>query len=152
MSSNPLEYRRPSCGVRVRYRHAPYREPERAYLHRLAQETDFGGLFLATPKPFRPGSVVCLEILAPGDGGLPVHARAVVQWCRRWRDPRGMAVRFVDFDGLGRRPFRHWLESLLSGEVISPWSSKLTFPRFGTLIRIPDHGVLAGARRKVPET
>jgi hypothetical protein len=47
-----------------------------------------------------------------------VRAKAVVCWRRRWREPRGMGVRFVEFVSLGERRLESWIDTVLAPESI----------------------------------
>ena len=84
----------------------------RSDLESTAHNLSLGGMFLATEYSFRAGTVLQLEFRLPdeGNGGAPVHARAVVRWRRWWRSPRGMGVQFVELEGRGRDRLKEWLD------------------------------------------
>jgi hypothetical protein len=110
------EYRRIAAGVRVVYSGQRLRRPEQSYLTGVADNVSLGGMFLATRQTFKPGMLITLEFHAPWqmEDGPPVRARALVCWRRRWRQPQGMGLRFVDFEGLGQRRLETWLQTVLA--------------------------------------
>ncbi|HYO15563.1 MAG TPA: PilZ domain-containing protein [Thermoanaerobaculia bacterium] len=114
---NQREYPRLVAGVRVCYREISLRRPEREYLKGVAENVSLGGMFIATRRSLAPGAVVSLVFeTGRGNGTAPVKAKAVVCWRRRWRHPRGMGVRFIEFEGLGERRFESWVEGTLLKE------------------------------------
>lgn len=110
------EYRRIAAGVQVVYRGHRLRRTEQFYLSGVADNVSLGGMFVAARHTFKPGTLITLEFHTPRDleDGPPVRARALVCWRRRWRQPRGMGVRFVDFEGLGQRRLETWLQTVLT--------------------------------------
>jgi c-di-GMP-binding flagellar brake protein YcgR len=112
-------YPRVSAGVRVFYRGEPLEPRERRYLEGIAADLSLGGMFLQTETPLPVGSRVWLEFqpgVAPGEDPaeeLALRAQAVVRWRRRWRQPRGMGIEFIDFEGLGRHEFQAVMAKLL---------------------------------------
>ncbi|HEX9943773.1 MAG TPA: PilZ domain-containing protein [Thermoanaerobaculia bacterium] len=131
---DPREFPRLAAGIRVLYRGIALRKPERDYLWGVAENVSLGGMYIATPHPPREGHLVWLEFHVPGDeGARPVRARALVCWRRRWRQPRGMGVRFVEFENLGWQRLESWMSAALTrGE-----RSKAT-PETGSVIQTPD--------------
>jgi hypothetical protein len=122
-------YPRLAAGARVHYREVSLRRPERDYLKGVAENVSLGGMFIATRRPMAPGAVVSLVFET---GNALVKAKAVVCWRRRWRGPRGMGVRFIEFEGLGGRRFESWMDGLLAVEEPSEgW----------TLVQTVDEGV-----------
>lgn len=115
-ADNRREFRRIGTGVRVVYRWLPMGRNEREYLHAVAEDVSLGGMFLATPHPLPRRSVLSIEFYPPGsiDGTRPVRARAVVCWRRRWRSPRGMGIKFLEFEGLGQQRLETWIDTVLS--------------------------------------
>lgn len=114
------EFRRLAAGVRVRFNELSLRRPERDYLKGITADVSFGGMFIATRHTFPEGTPIALEFHVRSDAGsLPVRARAVVCWRRRWLRPRGMGVRFVDFELLGQRRLESWLDIVLTPEAMS---------------------------------
>ncbi len=111
-------FRRLAAGVRVRYQEMCLRRPERQYLKAVAEDVSLGGMFLATPHPFPEGTTVELEFHPRDEAGMPVRAKAVVCWRRRWREPRGMGVRFVEFTALGARRLESWIDTVLAPESL----------------------------------
>jgi uncharacterized protein (TIGR02266 family) len=110
-------FRRLATGVRVRFRGTALRRSDREYLEGVAENVSLGGMFIATPRPPREGSLVTLEFDRPSAGGTrPVRAKALVCWRRRWRQTRGMGVRFLEFENLGPLPLAAWLDEILAGE------------------------------------
>jgi uncharacterized protein (TIGR02266 family) len=118
--SERRQFRRLSAGVRVRFHEISLGRREREYLKGVAEDVSLGGMFVATRHTFPVGTAVELEFHVPGEaGGAPVRAHAVVCWRRRWARPRGMGLRFVDFDFLGHRLLSAWLDSVLADASIS---------------------------------
>jgi uncharacterized protein (TIGR02266 family) len=111
-------FRRLAAGVRVRYQEVRLRRPEREYLKAVAEDVSLGGMFLATPHTFREGATIEVEFRPRDESGAPVRAKAVVCWRRRWREPRGMGVRFVEFVSLGERRLESWIDTVLAPESI----------------------------------
>jgi uncharacterized protein (TIGR02266 family) len=111
-------FRRLAAGVRVRYQEVRLRRPEREYLKAVADDVSLGGMFLATRHTFPEGRTIELEFHPRGEGGAPVRAKAVVCWRRRWSEPRGMGVRFVEFAALGARRLESWIDTVLTPESI----------------------------------
>ena len=88
-------------------------KPTREYLTQVAQNISLRGIFIETGHPPPAGTLIRLDIrLTPADP-KPVHAKGIVRWRRRWSQPRGMGVEFLDFKGLGERDLREWLASVL---------------------------------------
>jgi uncharacterized protein (TIGR02266 family) len=113
-------FRRLAAGVRVRYQELRLRRPERDYLRGVAEDISLGGMFLATRHTYPVGRTIELELHPRGEeGGAPVRAKAVVCWRRRWREPRGMGLRFVEFVGLGARRLESWIDTVLAPDSIS---------------------------------
>lgn len=110
------EYRRIAAGVRVVYRGQRLRRTEQFYLTGVADNVSLGGMFIAARQTFKPGTLISLEFHTPWDmeDGPLVRARALVCWRRRWRQPQGMGIRFVDFEGLGQRRLETWLQTVLT--------------------------------------
>jgi uncharacterized protein (TIGR02266 family) len=111
-------FRHLAGGVRVRYQEVRLRRPEREYLRGVAEDVSLGGLFLATRHTFPAGRTIELEFHPRGEEGAPVRARAVVCWRRRWREPRGMGLRFVEFAALGARRLESWIDTVLAPDSI----------------------------------
>ncbi|HEX2225337.1 MAG TPA: PilZ domain-containing protein, partial [Thermoanaerobaculia bacterium] len=107
------------AGVRVRYHEVVLRRTDREYLKAVADDVSLGGMFLATRHTFAPGKTLQLEFHLRGEAGPPVRAKVVVCWRRRWSEPRGMGVRFVDFEALGARRLELWLDTVLAQESIT---------------------------------
>ncbi|HEY9421159.1 MAG TPA: PilZ domain-containing protein, partial [Thermoanaerobaculia bacterium] len=87
---------------------------EREYLEGVAENVSLGGMFIATRSPLKEGSLVTLSFLNGVAGAPPVRAKALVCWRRRWSHPRGMGVRFLEFENLGPRGFDGWLQEVLA--------------------------------------
>jgi len=114
------EFRRLAAGARVRYQAMSLRRTEREYLKGIAADVSLGGMFIASRHTFPVGTPVTLEFHARAEGGsAPVRAHAVVCWRRRWLRPRGMGVRFVEFEFLGQRRLESWLDTVLERQSIS---------------------------------
>jgi uncharacterized protein (TIGR02266 family) len=112
-------FRRLAAGVRVRYQEVCLRRPEREYLKAVAEDVSLGGMFLATRHTLPEGRTIELEFHPRDEAGAPVRAKAVVCWRRRWSEPRGMGVRFVEFASLGARRLESWIDTVLTPESIS---------------------------------
>lgn len=107
-------YPRVKTGTAVTFAALPVDRKSRRYLETVAGNVSLGGMFLASRYTFRPGTLLQLEFSIPdADAGGPVRARAIVRWRRWWRQPRGMGVQFVEFEGLGRQHLTEWLDRLL---------------------------------------
>ncbi len=111
-------FRRLAAGVRVRYQEMRLRRPEREYLRGVAEDVSLGGMFLATRHTVPAGRTIELEFHPRGEEGAPVRAKAVVCWRRRWREPRGMGLRFVEFAALGGRRLESWIDTVLAPDSI----------------------------------
>jgi uncharacterized protein (TIGR02266 family) len=111
-------FRRLAVGVRVRYQEVRLRRPEREYLKAVAEDVSLGGMFLSTRHMFPEGTAIEVEFRPCDEAGAPVRAKAVVCWRRRWREPRGMGVRFVEFVSLGERRLESWIDTVLAPESI----------------------------------
>lgn len=111
-------FRRLAAGVRVRYQEVHLRRPEREYLRGVAEDVSLGGMFLATRHTFAAGRTIEIEFHPRGEEGSPVRAKAVVCWRRRWREPRGMGLRFVEFAALGARRLESWIDTILAPDSI----------------------------------
>jgi uncharacterized protein (TIGR02266 family) len=109
-------FRRLAAGVRVRYQDLRLRRAEREYLRGVADDVSLGGMFLATRHTFPEGTTIELEFRPNDESGAPVRAKAVVCWRRRWREPRGMGLRFVELTGLGARRLETWIDTVLAPE------------------------------------
>lgn len=62
----------------------------------FADNISNGGMFIATPKPLRPGTQLSLEFLLP-ECDYPIHVKAKVTWSRSVPSEgqkRGMGVKF----------------------------------------------------------
>ena len=126
------KFPRLAAGIHVRFRGASLRKPEREYLEGVAENVSLGGMFIATPRPLREGSLITLEFDRPAVAGWrPVRAKALVCWRRRWRNPRGMGIRFVELEGLGPLPLAVWLETILAGDPADSDGTTEVFPVFG---------------------
>lgn len=115
--SKSSPFRRLHQGVQVFYRPIPMGKHEQEYLSELALEKGFGGMFLPGKQPMAPGTVLHMVFHAPGSGdsARPVRARGMVFERRRWRrEPTGMGILFLDFDGLGDGPLAVVLDRLLT--------------------------------------
>jgi hypothetical protein len=108
------EYRIVTPGAGVFYKLEDLPAAEQRYLRGVAEDVSLGGLFVASRHPCRPGSVVKLQLFSPADPreSSPVLARGVVRWRRLWREPRGMGVQFLEFEGLGQRRLESWLDTV----------------------------------------
>lgn len=123
VSTEPLDeerrsFRRLAAGVRVRFREMHLRRQERQYLKGLAEDVSLGGMFLATRHTYVEGTTIELEFHPSDETGAPVCAKAVVVWRSRWREPRGMGVRFVEFAALGARRLESWIDTVLASDSI----------------------------------
>jgi uncharacterized protein (TIGR02266 family) len=112
-------FRRLAAGVHVSYHGVPLRRQEREYLKVVAENVSLGGMFLATRHTLPVGTTIELEFHPRDDDGRTVRAKAVVCWRRRWRDPCGMGLRFVEFTALGARRLESWINTVLAPESIS---------------------------------
>jgi uncharacterized protein (TIGR02266 family) len=112
-------FRRLAAGVHVSYHGIALHRQEREYLRALAEDVSLGGMFIATRHTMPVGTTIELEFHPRDEHGRPVRAKAVVCWRRRWRHPRGMGVRFVEFAALGARRLESWINTVLAHESIS---------------------------------
>lgn len=111
------KFRRLAAGIHIFFRGTPLRRPDRDYLEGVAENVSLGGMFIATSRPPREGSLLTLEFDRSAlPGARPVRAKALVCWRRRWRQPRGMGVRFLEFENLGPVPLAAWLDEILATE------------------------------------
>lgn len=136
------EFPRLASGVRVFFRGSAVRKADREYLEGVAENVSLGGMFIATQTPLREGSVAWLEFHVPGEEvGRPVRARGIVCWRRRWLQPRGMGIRFVEIENLGQRRLESWMASVLAPEAGVALNSKVFS---GSWTGGPDTGQDAG--------
>jgi uncharacterized protein (TIGR02266 family) len=111
-------FRRLAAGVHVRYQEVHLRRPERQYLKAVAEDVSLGGMFLGTRHTYPEGTTIELEFHPRDEAATPVRAKAVVCWRRRWREPRGMGIRFVEFAALGARRLESWIDTVLAPDSI----------------------------------
>jgi uncharacterized protein (TIGR02266 family) len=66
-----------------------------SFFREFADNISTGGMFIATPKPLKPGTQLSLEFLLPGCD-YPIRVKAEVTWNRdKTSDQRrGMGVKF----------------------------------------------------------
>lgn len=90
-------------------------KPLRDYLDQVARNVSLGGLFVDADHPPPVGTLVKLELrLTSGDDEPEtILVSGLVRWRQRWSQPRGMGIEFIDFEGLGERDFKEWLETVL---------------------------------------
>jgi hypothetical protein len=91
-------YHQIARGVRLRLRGTDLPRQTRQYLASVAAEHDYAGMFVRTSRPLPAGSVVSFDVEGPAE---TLRGHAVVRWRRRWLGVRGMALDFIDFEGLG---------------------------------------------------
>ena len=110
------EFPRLAAGARIRYREVSLRRAEREYLGGIAENVSLGGMFIGTRHPLSVGSVISLEFEVPSEEGSwrRVRAKAVVCWRNRWCRPRGMGIRFIEFEGLGQERLEEWVGRLFA--------------------------------------
>jgi hypothetical protein len=103
-------HERIAAGVPVFYEPVELTRPQREYLTGVAAGASLGGMFVATAEPPRPGTVLVLRLyLDDADDGPPLRAKAIVRWRRRFQQPRGMGIEFLEFERLGGRRFEEWI-------------------------------------------
>lgn len=119
LAENRRRYPRLKTGVRVLYEGLPPNQAERQYLSGVAEDLSLGGMFLSADNPFPPGTLLILEFRTPemSPEELPVCARALVSWRRRWGASKGMGISFVELEGVDRQKLQDWLDSVLSQEA-----------------------------------
>ncbi len=109
------KYQRIATDVMVRFREQSVDDSTQEYLQGIAENCGLGGVFLATRHILPKGSIVSLLFTyIQDDREVQVRAKAVVRWTRRLRKPRGMGLEFFEFQGLGDRDFRQYLDRLLA--------------------------------------
>ena len=67
-----------------------------SFFRDFADDINTGGMFIATPKPLKPGTRLSLEFLIPGCD-YPIRVKAKVAWSRSVPcegQKRGMGVKF----------------------------------------------------------
>lgn len=119
LPEDPRRYPRLKAGVRVLYEGLLPSRTERQYLSGVAQDLSLGGMFLSSEDPFPPGTLLILEFRTPDmvPEDLPVCARALVRWRRRWGAGKGMGISFVELEGVDRQRLQEWLDSVLGPEA-----------------------------------
>lgn len=116
------DYRMLAPGAEVFFRCDHTSQQQQQYLLGLADNISMGGLFIATDRPLRPGTVLHMRLYGDDDPShtRPLGARAMVRWRRVWGKPRGMGVQFLEFEGLGERRVESWLDCIARGA----WESR----------------------------
>lgn len=114
------DYRRLPSNINVRVAHEPMDKETRDYLTAVAENFGEHGVFIATDRPLPVGTIVVIELNLESEdlNREPVRAKAVVRWRNRWRNPRGMGLLFIEFEGLGENNFLEWLTRLYELEEI----------------------------------
>jgi hypothetical protein len=130
---NRTQYRVILPGAAVFYRPASLGTSEDHCLLGNAENVSLGGLFIGSRRPLRPGTFVRLQLFSPADPehSGAVYARGVVRWRQLWREPRGMGVQFLEFEGLGERVLETWLETVTAPAVAAPAPASLTLAAAG---------------------
>jgi hypothetical protein len=119
-----FSYNQLSAHVGARIRTAPVDKMTRDYLRDIAAEHTLGGFFLPTSRPLPAGTFVSCEFSVGERAARQIiRARAVVRWRRRWFGRRGMALDFVEFDGLGARELGAWQAHLFGQSDAEPQSA-----------------------------
>jgi PilZ domain len=108
-------YRAIIPGAAVFYRVENVPVAEVTYRLGMAENVSLGGVFIGSRHPLRPGTAVRLQLFSPADPdhAPAVHARGVVRWRQLWREPRGMGIQFLEFEGLGARALESWLATIM---------------------------------------
>ncbi|SRR5258707_13685341 len=87
-----------------------WRSPSKSFVSTV-ENFGLGGLYIRTPEPADPGTLIQLLLDAPTG---EVRARAIVQ---RSSPAVGMGVKFVAMEQQHRARFAGWLKSLPSREI-----------------------------------
>ncbi|MDL1958570.1 MAG: TIGR02266 family protein [Deltaproteobacteria bacterium] len=88
-----------------------------SFFRDFADNISAGGMFIATPKPLKPGTQLSLEFLLPGCN-YPIRVKAEVMWNRdktsidQWR---GMGVKFDSLSPSVRDKINTIVKQLRSG-------------------------------------
>ena len=109
-----VQFRAIAPGAAVFYRPENVPAPEVNYRLGMAENVSMGGVFIASRHPLRPGTFVRLQLFSPADPdhAPAVHCKGIVRWRQLWREPRGMGIQFLEFEGLGERALESWLETI----------------------------------------
>lgn len=73
-----------------------------------------GGVFIVTPHPYAPGSLVEFDFALP-EGPGPIHAKGVVRWVEPSGPQPGMGVEFIEVSTDSRRELTDFIRKK-SGE------------------------------------
>ena len=95
-----------STAIRIRCENWDHFQTE--YLGNLSG----GGIFIATAKPLKPGTLFALELSV---GGEKVQTKAQVIWTKEFSQdgrPSGMGARFLELDAQSHKVLTGWLEDL----------------------------------------
>jgi hypothetical protein len=84
---------------------------DREYYEGIIEDVSLGGMFIKIGHPFPKGSIVTIlfESRIKKDE-RPVTAKGLIRWTRKWKQPYGMGIDFIEFDGLGSTPFEEWFK------------------------------------------
>lgn len=77
------------------------------FVEYVSRDVSLGGTFVETATPFKPGTLVRLELKFAAEQH-PVHGVGRVVWIREALEangsgPPGMGIKFVKIDGISRR-------------------------------------------------
>ncbi len=109
--SENRKYSRVSPGVNfsVMVEHADRGDKE--YYEGIIEDVSLGGMFIEIGHPFPKGSIVTIQFKSKIEKDeRPVTAKGLIRWTRKWKQPHGMGIDFIEFDGLGSTPFEEWFK------------------------------------------
>ena len=118
------DYPRAKSGVQITFSAEPHTKSSEKYFAGIAENYSFGGLFLATDTTFPPGTLVNMELSIPGQA--PIFVKAVVVWQRRFFRPKGIGLKFVEFENIGDRDLDQLLKTIFENDGLSPAGSNVS--------------------------
>ncbi len=111
-----------SCIIRRKYPRVPiliqvrYRTIKEQFSG-FAEDLSAGGVFIATPKPLPPGTLLTLEFALP-DSNEPLKVKGIVAWSRtnlsRLDQRRGMGIKFEGLTEKQKKRIASWVEKTKS--------------------------------------
>ena len=109
--SEKRKYSRVSPGVNFSAMVQHTNKEDMEYYEGLIEDVSLGGMFIKIDHPFPKGSIVIIQFKSEiEENERPVTAKGLVSWTRKWRQPHGMGIDFIEFDGLGSTPFEEWFK------------------------------------------
>ncbi|MGR3179678.1 MAG: PilZ domain-containing protein [Candidatus Anammoxibacter sp.] len=114
MSNDKRQYHRISTDISVKFSMEDVDSESKERLTGLAEDCGKGGMFLSTDNLLPNGSVINIEFRPKTDSEnkLFIQTQAVVCWVQSKKKPKGMGIKFTEFEGVENSNFAEWIENL----------------------------------------